>query len=482
MDRSVRTLPAILLGLLPALPSLALAAAPTKPEALRLPRPEGGDWMGVYLVGQKAGWVHSSLEEVTYEGRPALKSVSRFTLQATVAGKTIERIAEESRWYERRDGGRLLAAEAVRRGDGGDRIISGRCKKESCTFRIEAEGAVDTRVLPHPGERIEDAEALRLAAMRGRGFTTKVLDLDEWKVRRGKIRIAGDERTLLDGVEVRVVRVVSEEEGGMRVEGAIDLSTGRTLSLDAGGMTFRAEPEAAARAVGGEADVFALTRVMLPAPLPEAAKEVTLVVEGLPRELRLEGPRQRFEELPGGRVRIRLVAKGPEKRATLPVDRKAFVGALAATPAIDSGAPAIVAKARELVPAGGDAREAAERIAAWVHGALAKAYGTSSDRASRVLEQGRGDCTEHSILFVALARAAGLPARTVIGLVAAEVGGTPALYWHQWAQVWVGEWLEIDPTLGQPVADATHLALGLEGSTGAIAAMGRLKVVEAAGR
>jgi transglutaminase-like putative cysteine protease len=451
------------------------------PEALRLPRPAGGEWLGVYLVGQKAGWAYSSLEEATFEGRPAVKATSRFTLRASVGGAAIERTADEVRWYERKDGGRLLAIEATRRGDGGDRTISGRCTDERCVFRIEGEGAAQERTVPNPGERLEDAEAVRLAAIRHRSAPTRTLDVDELAARRGQVKIAGEERTLVGGVPVRVVRVIAEEEGGVRVEGTVDPATGRTLSLDAGAMTFRAESEERARS-GGGADVFALTRVALPSPLPEGAKEVTLVVEGLPDDLRLAGPRQRFETLPGGRVRIRLAAVAPKKRARLPVDRAAFAAELAPTPAIDADAPAIRARAAALVPAGGDAREAALRIGAWVHATLAKGYGTSSDRASRVLEQGRGDCTEHSILFVALARAAGLPARTVHGLVAADVGGTPALYWHQWAQVWVGEWTDVDPTFGQPVADATHLALGQEGSTRAISVMGRLRVVQASGR
>jgi len=37
--------------------------------------------------------------------------------------------------------------------------------------------------------------------------------------------------------------------------------------------------------------------------------------------------------------------------------------------------------------------------------------------AIEVLEHLQGDCTEHSILFIGLARAAGIPAREVAGLV-----------------------------------------------------------------
>jgi transglutaminase-like putative cysteine protease len=461
----------------------ALAAPAPAPEALRLSRPAGGEWHGLYLVDRKAGWAFSSLEEAEFEGRPAVKATSRFTLAATVGGNAISRYAEEIRWYERKDGGRLLAIDAVRKGDGGDRTITGRCPEPArCVFRIAADGAVEERIVPHPGERLDDAEAVRLAAARGRGFDTVTFDLDAFAARKGKVQVAGEERALVDGVKVRAVRVIAEEEEGVRVEARIDPATGRTLSLDAGAMVFRAEPEAVARAPGEGADVFALTRVPLPAPLPEGAKEVTLVVEGLPPDLRLASPRQRFEELPGGRVRIRLRAHEPASRAKLPVEAKGLAEFLAATPAADADAPAIRDRARALVPGGGDARAAADKIGAWVYGALEKGYGTSSDRASRVLAAGRGDCTEHSLLFVALARAAGIPARTVHGLVAADLGDTPALYWHQWAQVWVGEWLDVDPTFGQPVADATHLALGREGSTRAISVMGRLRVHAATGR
>ena len=69
-----------------------------------------------------------------------------------------------------------------------------------------------------------------------------------------------------------------------------------------------------------------------------------------------------------------------------------------------------------------------------------------------------GDCNEHTYLFVALARSVGIPAQIRIGLVFSR----GAFYYHAWPSVWVGEWLEMDPTLEQPVVDATHLAL-LEG-------------------
>ena len=53
----------------------------------------------------------------------------------------------------------------------------------------------------------------------------------------------------------------------------------------------------------------------------------------------------------------------------------------------------------------------------------------------------------------------------------------PALYWHEWVEAYVGEWTQLDPTFGQPVADATHFALGEETSAEITPLLGQLKVV-----
>ncbi len=70
--------------------------------------------------------------------------------------------------------------------------------------------------------------------------------------------------------------------------------------------------------------------------------------------------------------------------------------------------------------------------------------------AAEVLRTRVGDCNEHTALFVALARAAGLPARIAVGLVYLRGG----FYYHAWPEVYVEErgrglWLPVDPTLNQ---------------------------------
>ena len=69
------------------------------------------------------------------------------------------------------------------------------------------------------------------------------------------------------------------------------------------------------------------------------------------------------------------------------------------------------------------------------YGMLEKKITFSVPNAVQVLETRQGDCNEHTVLYVALARALGLPARTAVGLV--YVNG--AFFYHAWPEVWLGE-------------------------------------------
>lgn len=75
-----------------------------------------------------------------------------------------------------------------------------------------------------------------------------------------------------------------------------------------------------------------------------------------------------------------------------------------------------------------------------------------------VLDAKRAECQGHAYLFAALARSLGVPTRVVNGLVySSEYNG---FLYHTWAESAVdGVWHAIDPTFGQPRADATHIAL-----------------------
>ena len=90
---------------------------------------------------------------------------------------------------------------------------------------------------------------------------------------------------------------------------------------------------------------------------------------------------------------------------------------LVSTPFIQSEHPDIVQTARKIAAGSTDASVVARRLHEWVYRELDKDLTLSVPSALQVLEARQGDCNEHTVLYVALARALGLPARTAVGLV-----------------------------------------------------------------
>jgi transglutaminase-like putative cysteine protease len=135
---------------------------------------------------------------------------------------------------------------------------------------------------------------------------------------------------------------------------------------------------------------------------------------------------------------------------------------LAATPLSQSDDAVIRETARQITGERGNAGFAAHAIVAWVHDNLEKRSGArGSATATEVLATRAGDCTEHAALTVAFARAVGIPARNVDGIVL--VGGPEGELvagYHAWAELWLGRWVGVDAVFGEVGTSARYLALG----------------------
>jgi transglutaminase-like putative cysteine protease len=153
-------------------------------------------------------------------------------------------------------------------------------------------------------------------------------------------------------------------------------------------------------------------------------------------------------------------------------------------PLIESDAPEIRAEAEKAVAGASDARTRAEKLTRYVNGLLDKKPTISLPSARDVLRTKVGDCNEHTALYVAMARAIGIPARIAVGLTYVR-GITGAFYYHAWPEVYIDEgggrglWLPVDPTLNEFPADATHLRLargGLDKQAAILPLIGRLRM------
>jgi transglutaminase-like putative cysteine protease len=134
---------------------------------------------------------------------------------------------------------------------------------------------------------------------------------------------------------------------------------------------------------------------------------------------------------------------------------------------IQSNAPALRAVADSIRAAVHvDGWPLARAIVSWVNGHIVNkgmehGYASALD----VWRSQAGDCTEHSLLAVALLRAAGIPARPVVGLAFGE--SERAFVGHMWVEAYVGEWrtldaldLRLDPIRLRVHAPASSESLG----------------------
>ena len=113
----------------------------------------------------------------------------------------------------------------------------------------------------------------------------------------------------------------------------------------------------------------------------------------------------------------------------------------------------------ESAPAATAARAAA--LTGFVGRRMQATPGQGWEPASLTADALRGDCTEHAVLTTALARALGIPARVVVGLVLVRAGDRFEAYGHAWAELGDGDrWRRSDAALGPLAEDARYVPLG----------------------
>ncbi len=231
--------------------------------------------------------------------------------------------------------------------------------------------------------------------------------------------------------------------------------------------------EAKKRDKGGPVvDIISLT--MIPSdPIKESSKVSYLRARLKGVQLngyQLDGDRQKFTK---DIVDIRREDREADYR--LPYTGNEQAEYLMPNALIQSDDKKIIDRSVKILSGEKDPREAAKKLNAWIYAALRKKPVVSIPSALEVLNQREGDCNEHTALFTALARAAGIPTRMAAGIVYLKDG----FYYHAWPEVWLGSWTAVDPTFNQFPADATHIRFvtgNLDRQSDIIKLVGKLNV------
>ncbi len=237
---------------------------------------------------------------------------------------------------------------------------------------------------------------------------------------------------------------------------------GRTLKEESpAGFSIVREEMSTARTLPARAvslDLIAQTAVPVATKLPDpqTQRALRLKLGGVNfTNFRLNGGRQKLTQ---DQLEIRREDLNELGLAKIPVRDTRLASYLQPTPFLQADHPKIQALAAEILNGERDGYRAALKIKDWVYNQIAKQPTVSIPNALEVLQTRSGDCNEHTVLFNALARAAGIPAKTVVGVVYLR----GAFYYHAWSEIWLGEWISLDSVLNQFPADVTHVKF-LEG-------------------
>lgn len=420
----------------------------------------GDSWYGLYFNGQKAGYaLHSTSRDK--DGNIVLREDSKFKMNMAKVKQDMQVFSE--RTYTP-DG--ALTSIFSRVTDVGTSEFDARVQGDRLILKTVTGGVSKTEDLPKPKESLADAvkyaKWMEGSPQIGDTLTFSAFEPLYGKEIGGSSQIAGVEWRVLDGVRTKVYKIKTSIDAMPLDTISYVTEHGETLEDQVADMlTMRLEPEEVAKDVDYSNDVIVSNAAMVDKPIPDARtrKSLRLTLRGPLSDEHLFNDERQYIQLEGLAytfLGMRMSLDG-FKTVPLPIAEPCVQEWLQPTPFVQSNEKRLVEKAREIIGGEKDSWKAASKLCHWVHDNMRTTFSARLTNSIEVLDSLQGDCTEHSILFIGLARAAGIPAREIAGLI--YVGDEPGFYFHQWASVWVGKWIDVDPTFDQPLVDVTHIKL-----------------------
>ena len=428
-------------------------------------------WYNLTLMNTKIGYMYMSTEKAEYQGEKVDRNKVDIVmnLKALGADVTVEITRVEYTGSDSMPRHFLSTSNAS-----GLQQVEGHIVDGVASIKTTLNGETTESEVPVPSDTISEITGVESLFRKGLKIGDKrnfhIFSFDLLKPVKTEIEVESQDILTYQAAEKQVY-VLRQ---------TMDMMNGITMKawLDAEGVTYRTETPLMGlsmvttktdkkTALGDieEIDVVLKTRI-LPSgkrPTPKAKNfeaDVKLIAGNITDAIMSTSQQTlALNDAQSGRLSIQVPTVVAEDCPDLPIQgaEDKFLGASAY---IQTDAPAIRAKAEEILEGEVNSWRAAKKLCEWVHTSISdKKMSGGFGSSLTALETLSGDCTEHTVLFIALARAAGIPARICSGIAFAK----DAFYYHFWSEVYVGRWVQMDPTWGQNIADANHIQLG--GST-----------------
>jgi len=426
---------------------------------------------GNYMGGKKVGWDTDEIKLTKLNGVEVVSQVSESYFKALFGGNKTEVIDRTEVLYSLVGKGEILLIKSFHLENGAKKTRELNLQKGGLTLVTTTQNRLDEKKVSKPKENLSMQMDLAswLKSKRNKGdvfdcFSTSVEE-DDLNVPTRYI-YKSKKNIQVTGGDLMVHEVDQETHGALfysLLENNGRLHYGRMGKI----IEYRLESNDVAKKLDNDlVDLIQISAVTLDKKLGDPVKIKSLKLSfvadddfDVPQSHRQIVSKGKDNNLVMEIKRDFIIKNG---KALLPDERKR---SLASSISIPSDNPKIIALATKIV---GDAPtdfEKVSRIVKWIFTNLEKTMAKNSDNALDILDKKAGDCTEHTLLFVTLARALGIPSREVGGIAYMAGEKVPKMAWHAWAEFHDGkQWLTADPTWNQTLVDGTHIKFS-EGST-----------------
>ena len=411
-------------------------------------------WMGIYVQGSRIGYVHSELKPRSgggYEIREFSHIEGAMMGTQQVMRIRMDVIADSALALVEFDG-RLDAAPY-------STTFKGRVEDKVLSVHIGTAGKVTERFFPAP-EPLYLSQVIKPLLQSGKlseGDSLKLSGFDPVSMEMQDIIVlcGGQENRMFKGQEVDVRKLTTRLAG---FESTIYVDKdGNTLEEHGPmGIVMRREQMQQALDIengGGGVDFLAVYSVK-PLGFMAAPRKTSRARYKISKfnavNLGDVSDRQRVVDHDSNIIEVTTESEPGH------ITEREFEEYTADAPLIESRNPRIGQAAAEAMNDGMNRLDSLNRLSEWVFKAVDKKHSAGLPSALAVLETRQGDCNEHSMLFTALARSVGIPARLQLGLVY-QAG---RFYYHAWPAAWVDDrWIEFEPTFGLKTVDAARITL-----------------------
>lgn len=437
----------------------ALFTLALTPAAFASAAPPEESYLGLYLQGQKIGYVASKMSDTKLDGLAVSRSDSKTVMDMGLLGTPLKMVIDSTTWSSKGHPVRMFFRQES---SGRVSTMDARFVGTKVRIALENSGQKSQKVLPLPkGPIVDDPITLVQNSGVKAAKSFWILDPTTSTFIQNSVRMVGPSTadvkgkkvaaTLAEIVDPRAVTKIFVDAKGSLVKAEAPM-----------GIEMLPEPKAVAMKTtpGYTPNVDIAARTALkPTPPLETPGDLTEL------KLRFTGPD--LSRLPNDDHQT--VAKDgttwtvdvhpPKRTPGVSISTARQMKPEWAKPGmnIPSNDPRILKVAQTIVGDKKTVIEAADAVQAWVYAQMTPNAGIGVLRdATEVLKTKEGVCRDYAVLTAALLRGAGVPTRLASGLVTWD--GT--FYYHAWCEVWDGShWIGVDSTTTDRQLAANHVKL-----------------------